>query len=111
MNRQTRVRDLDGPIDPMSHRLLNVISEGVLEDHRRVDLKQLNQLRGGFDVNEGPPRALLNAAGVGIPFPYARLVGNGASVFSRERSVRDVNVLCSRKCMNGDTTSARQECW
>ena len=43
---------------------------------------------GEFDVNEGPPRALRNAAGVGIPFPYARTVGNGASVSSREQSVR-----------------------
>ena len=66
MNRQTRVRELDGPIDPMSHRLLNVIGEGVLGDHRRVDLEHLSQPRGAFDVNEGPPRARLNAAGVCI---------------------------------------------
>ena len=47
-NRQTRVRDLDGPIDPMSHRLLNVIGEGVLGDHRGVDLEHLSQPRGGI---------------------------------------------------------------
>ena len=33
VKRQTRVRDLDGPIDPMSHRLLIVIGEGVLGEH------------------------------------------------------------------------------
>ena len=87
-NRQIRVRDLDGPIDPMSYLLLNVIGEGVLGDHRRVDLEHLSQPRGEFDVNGGPPRALRNAAGVGIPFPYARTVGNGTSVSSREQSVR-----------------------
>ena len=43
---------------------------------------------GEFVVNEGPPRALRNAAGAGIPFPYVRTVGNGASVSSREQSVR-----------------------
>ena len=80
MNRRTRVRDLDGTIDPMSHRLLNVIGEGVLGNHRRVDLEHLRQPRGGFDVNEGPPRTILSADGVGIPFPYARTIGNGDSV-------------------------------
>ena len=41
-----------------------------------------------FEVNGGPPRAVLSADDVGIPFPYGQTVGNAARLSSREQSLR-----------------------